>query len=132
MLAVGAGLEHRSKFLADRDEAALAFAFFYATRLDWLRAAIWLGEQARSDRCIVGYLRTAVADSVPLEFDNLPYRRYGKFFRSDRKRMNRKHMAMMGHGGQQALIELDGRRVLVVFAIRGDDAPNWTVKSLFD
>ena len=78
------------------------------------------------------YLRSAVADSVPVGVDNLPYRRYGKFFWSDRKRMSRRHIALMGHGGQQALIALDGRRVLVVFAIRGDYATGWTVKKLFD
>ena len=46
--------------------------------------------------------------------------------------MSRKHLAMMGHGGQQALIDLEGGRVLVVFAIRGDYAPSWTVRALFD
>ena len=131
-LAADAGLEHRSFFLADRDGAALAFGFFYATRLDWLRAAIRIGEDARSEGCIGDYLRSAAADSVSVDVDNLPYRRYGKFFWSDRKRMSRRHIAMMGHGGQQALIELDGGRVLVVFAIRGDYAPSWTVKKLFD
>ena len=131
-LATDAGLERRSFYLADRDGAALAFAFFYATRMDWLRAAIRIGEDARSDGCIGDYLRSAAADSVSVDVDNLPYRQYGKFFWSDRKRMTRKHIAMMGHGGQQALIDLDDGRVLVVFAIRGDYAPGWTVKALFD
>ncbi len=77
-------------------------------------------------------LRSAVADSVSVDVDMFPYRRYGKFFWSDRKRMSRKHMAMMGHDGQQALIDLRGGRILVVFAICGDNAPNRTVKKLFD
>ena len=131
-LANDARLERRSMYLADRDDSPLAFAFFYATRLDWLRIAIRIGEDARSDGCIGDYLRSAVADSVRVDVESLPYRRYGKFFWSDRKRMSRKHLAMMGHGGQQALIDLEGGRVLVVFAIRGDYAPSWTVRALFD
>lgn len=131
-LAADAGFGRRSFFLADRDGAALAFAYFYATRLDWLRAAVRIGEQARSDGCIGDYLRSAVADSVPVDFLGLPYRRYGKFFWSDRKRMSRKHMEMRGHGGQRALIDLERGRVPVVFAIRGDYGTGWMVRALFD
>ena len=80
MLATRVGFGHRSYFLADRDRAALSFRLFYATRLDWLRAAMRIGEEARSEGWIADYLRSAFADFVPVDLDNLPYRRYGKFF----------------------------------------------------
>ena len=39
---------------------------------------------------------------------------------------------MMGYGGQQAPIDLEGGRVPVVFAIRGDAAPGREVRAPFD
>ncbi len=45
-------------------------------------------------------MRSAVAEPVPIGGHNLPYLRYGMFFWSDRR-----HNAMMGHSGQQTLIE---------------------------
>lgn len=56
-LAGGAGLERRSMYFAARDGVALAYVFFYAPRLDWLRIAVRIGEEARSGGCI--YLRKA-------------------------------------------------------------------------
>ena len=131
-LARDAGFEHPARYLADRDGAAFAFAFFYAARMDWLRAAIRIGEAFRADGCIGDYLRRAVSESVPVDIDRLPYRRYGRFFWTDRKRSNRTHVAMMGHGGQQGFIGLGDGRVLLMHAIRGDYKPWRIFRLLFE
>ncbi len=119
-LARDAGFEHPVKYLADRNNAALAFAYFYATRLDWLRAGILIGEEFKAKGCVGDYLRSAVTDSVPVNLQRAPWRRYGRFFWSDHKWLDRKHVAMLGHGGQTMLIDLEGGRVLHILSIRQD------------
>lgn len=131
-LAGDAGFARPAMYLGDRDGAAFAFAMFYATRMDWLRAAIRVGEEFNVGGCIGDYLGSAVAESVPTNVEPHPYRRYGKFFWSDRKRSNRRHVAMLGHGGQQAYIGLADNRVLLMHAIRGDYKPWRIFKVLFE
>ena len=131
-LARDAGFEHPAMYLADRNNAALAFAFFYATRLDWLRAAILIGEEFKSRGCIGDYLKSAASESVPLGFDFTFYKRYGKFFWSDRKWANRKHVAMLGHGGQRIYIDLEDGRVLYLLSIRIDYRIGKIYDAVFD
>ena len=131
-LARDAGFARPAFYLADRDGAALAFAFFYATRMDWLRAAVRIGERAAEPGCVGDYLRRAVSDPVAVNLDRLPWRRYGRFFWSDRRRSERRHLAMLGHGGQQGFIGLDDGRVLLLHAIRADYRPWRIFRLLFE
>ena len=119
-LARDAGFEHPAMYLADRNGAALAFGYFYATRLDWLRAAVFIGEQFKAQGCIGDYLRSAVSESVPTNLERRPYTRYGKLFWGGYKGSNRKHVLMGGHGGQKILIDLEDGRVMYILSIRQD------------
>ena len=130
-LSEDAGFKYPSMYLADRSNAALAFGFFYATRSDWLRAAIRIGEQFKSEGCMGDYLRSAVSQSVPMNIASWDYRRYGKFFWVDAKFSKIKHVRMTGHGGQVAYIDLKKGRVLIIHAIRHDFERNSIFKSLF-
>ncbi len=131
-LAKDAGFEHPAMYLAGRNNAAFAFAFFYATRMDWLRAAILIGEEFRAKGCIGEYLRSAVSESVPTNLDRAPYKRYGKFFWSDRKWSNRKHVALLGHGGQRIFIDLEDGQVLYTLSIRRDFPLGKIYESVFE
>lgn len=130
VLADEAGFRYPSMFLADRDNALMAFAFFYATRSDWLRAAVRIGEEFRSEGCVGDYLRSAISESVPMGISDYDYRRYGKFFWVDSKFSKVKHVRMSGHGGQLAFIDIENGRVLVVHAIRHDYDGNRIFKSI--
>lgn len=131
-LAKDAGFEHPALYLADRNDVALAFAFFYATRLDWLRAGILIGEAFKSKGCIGDYLRSSVSQSVPVNLHLSPYRRYGKFFWTDSRWANREHVAMLGHGGQMILVDLNDGRVMYVLAIRRDFDREKIVHAVFE
>ena len=131
-LARDAGFEHPAMYLADRDGTALANAFLYATRLDWLRAAIFIGEQFNAEGCVGDYLRSAVSESVPTNFQRLPHRRYGKLFYSDPKYSDRKVLAMAGHGGQRILVDPEEGRVLYVLSIRQDYDLTRIVEAVFE
>lgn len=131
-LAKDAGFEHPAMYLADRNNAALAFAYFYATRLDWLRAAIFIGEQFKAEGCIGDYLRSAISESVPVTIPRAPWRRYGKFFWSGFKWSNRKHAAMLGHGGQTILVGLEEGRVLYILSIRRDYDRDKVINAVFE
>ena len=131
-LARDAGFEHPAMYLADRNDTALAFAWFYATRLDWLRAAILIGEEFKAAGCVGDYLRSAVSESVSIGSDAALYRRYGKFFWSDRNRASRKHVTMLGHGGQHIYIDLEGGRVLYLLSIRIDYRIGKIYEAVFD
>ena len=130
-LARDAGFERPAMYLADRNNAAFAFVWFYATRLDWLRAAILIAEQYKAKGCIGDYLRSAVSESVPVNIARYPHRRYGKFFYSGPKYSNRKLMVMAGHGGQRIYIDVEEGKVLYLLSIRRDFTP-WEFTSLFD
>lgn len=130
VLADEAGFRYPSMYLADRNDAAMAFAFFYATRSDWLRAAIRMGEEFRSEGCMGDYLRSAISESVPMGIADYDYRRYGKFFWVDAKFSKVEHVRMSGHGGQRAFIDVENGRVLIIHAIRHDYDGNRIFKSL--
>lgn len=119
-LAKDAGFEHPSMFLADKEGNPLAAAMFYATRMDWLRAGIHIGEQAKAPGCMGDYLRSAVTKSVPTNLRRGPYTRYGKFFWGGYRWSDRKFVMMGGHGGQKLLIDLDGGRVMHILSMRQD------------
>lgn len=131
-LARDAGFERPAMYLADRNNAALAFAYFYAARLDWLRAAIFIGEQFKAEGCIGDYLRSAISDSVPVTVTRAPWRRYGKFFWSGLRWSNRKHAAMLGHGGQTILVGLEEGRVLYFLSTRQDYDRDKVIDAVFE
>ena len=130
VLAEEAGFKYPSMYLADDNSAAMASGFFYATRSDWLRAAVRIGEEFKSEGCIGDYLRSAITESVPLGFSD-EYRRYGKFFWVDSKSSKIKHVTMKGHGGQRAYIDVENGRVLLIHAIRHDYDRKRVVRALF-
>lgn len=130
VLAEEAGFKYPSMYLADGNGAAMALAFFYATRSDWLRAAVRIGEEFKSEGCIGDYLRSAITESVRLGFSD-EYRRYGKFFWVDRKSSKIRHVTMKGHGGQRAYIDVENGRVLITHAIRNDFDGKRVFKALF-
>ena len=123
-LAEPAGFKYPSYFLADSDGVPLGFAFFGATRTDWLRAAIKIGEDYYADGCIGDYLRSAVKEAVPTYKDKrFDHVRYGKFFWS-KSNIIRKfpHLAMKGHGGIRGIIGTDNHsgKVIMIHSIRND------------
>ena len=131
-LAKDAGFEHPSMFLADKEGTPLAFAFFYATRMDWLRAGIHVGEQAKAPGCMGDYLRSAVTEAVPTNTPpRSPYRRYGKFFWGGYKWSDRNFVMMAGHGGQRLYVDFDGGRVLHILSIRRDYNIGMMVERVF-
>ena len=90
-MARDAGFEHPAMYLADRNGTALVFGYFYATRLDWLRAAVFIGEQFKAQGCIGDYLRSAVFESVPTNVRTASLHAIRKLFWGGYKGWNRKH-----------------------------------------
>lgn len=118
-MADDAGLRHPSMFLADREGFPETSTRFYAHRMDWLRLGVRIAEQFEAEGCIGDYLRSAVADAVPGK--PLSFRKYGKFFWFDMRKLPVENDAWMTGGGcSRILMDLDRGRVLTVHALRCD------------
>ena len=130
-LSEDAGLVNPSYIYADQSNAPLGFAFYYATRKDWLRIAIRIGEQFHSDGCMGDYLRSALSESVRTYNQDDDVHRYGRYFWSKRKSPKITDLEMRGHGGKRGIIELDKGRVLMVHSITTDYSETKLLKSIF-
>ena len=96
---------------------------FYATRYDYLRIAKTIMEDWNNDTCVGKYLKTiyerriAKADNVKDPDDvGLYTEKYGGQFHFDifGLKKTRKILGMDGFAGQQILIDLDNKRIIVV------------------
>ncbi len=120
-----AGFRYDSYFLADHDGIPHGFAYFWAARSDWLRAAIKIGEDYHSDECIGEYLRSAVEDTVKTgkKFQG-DHTRYGKQFWSRGVLKKFPHIAMKGHGGTRGYIGTAtpprSPEVIMIHSVRAD------------
>ena len=117
-LSQEAGFNYPSFFLADKSNIPKDVGF-YATRTDWLRAAIRIGELYNSRGCMGDYLKSATRNSVRTkEYSN---RAFGKYFwlKNGKLRFNSLEMKSNA-GGQRAVIDVDKGRVLIIQAINKD------------
>ena len=96
---------------------------FYATRYDYLRIAKTIMEDWNNDTCVGKYLKTiyerriAKADNVKDPDDvGLYTERYGGQFHFDifGLKKTRKILGMSGFAGQQILIDVDNKKIIVV------------------
>ena len=99
---------------------------FYATRDDYLRIAKTILEDWHSDTCIGNYLRTIYErriekkDKVKEADDvGLYTKSYGGQFHFDIYGIDesRKIIGMSGFAGQQIVIDLDNKRIIVISAL---------------
>ena len=116
---------HPALFLADKEGYPICHAFFYATRLDWLRFAIKIGEHFSSSSCISEYLKSALSGSVKINassfFSRLSQNKeYGRHFWLQNHNLSFNNMEMRGRFGKLAAIDLDKGRVLVIHSIDDD------------
>ena len=118
-----AGFRYDSYFLADYDGIPHGFAYYFATRSDWLRAAIKIGEDFHSTECIGEYLRNAIEDTVKTRYNKQDdHARYGRFFWSKGILSKYPHLAMKGHGGIRGYIGITNPspEVVMIHSVRHD------------
>jgi len=101
---------------------------FFATRYDYLRIAKTMMDDWNSDTCIGQYLKT-VYDRRILKNDNRKEpndvnnytKKYGGQFHFDIFGMeDRKIIGMAGFGGQNILIDVDNKKIIVINALFGN------------
>ena len=130
-MADDAGLGHPSIFLTDREGFPETSTYFYAHRMDWLRLGVRIAEQFEAEGCIGDYLRSAAAEAVPTNIRS--FRKYGKFFWFDRRKIPVENDAWMTGGGcSRVLMDLDRGRVLTVHALRCDYGIHDIVNAAFE
>lgn len=105
-----------------------AVAIFYATRHDYLRIAETMLEDWNANNCVGQYLKALYKDRRAK--DNTANRAdspmrllksYGGFFHMDSDDLgNRPVFTMLGHGGQNILIDFERGKILTVHSVHQD------------
>lgn len=116
-LAESAGNKSDAFILVDKNGWPLAHTFIYATRDDWMRMAIKIGEDWRSDSCIGEFLRQQQKLSVQTDRDN---QRYAAFFWIEDADTSSPRIILNGHGGQRIIISPEKNSVLSYHSIRAN------------
>lgn len=116
-LAGPAGNNNDAFVLIDKNGWPLAHTFIYATREDWMRMAIKIGEDWRSDSCIGAFLRQQQKTSVQTERNG---QSYAAFFWMKDADTSSPQIILNGHGGQRIIISPAEDKVLAYHSIRAN------------
>lgn len=100
-LAEPAGNNNDAFVLVDKNGWPLAHASIYATRDDWMRMAIKIGQDWRSESCIGKFLRQQQKASVRTDRDG---QNYAAFFWMKDADTSSPKIILNGHGGQRIII----------------------------
>ena len=104
-------------------------ATFVATRYDFLRLAITILEDWKTNNCTGQYLKEIYERRIKKrvgmprggKWSDNHWRGYGGFFHTDLLNMSGRHlMGMDGYGGQIIWIDFDNSRILYVHTVHGD------------
>ena len=127
------GIEHKfiqmkngSSKTIQSDEVGPYRATFHATRYDFLRLAITILDDWKSDNCVGQFLKTIYQKRIPKN-EKLggnwvgaegSFRGYGGFFHTDQMSLKGKTiMSMSGYGGQMLWIDFDNSRILSIHTV---------------
>jgi hypothetical protein len=89
--------------------------------MDYLKFGKLIYDDWKSDSCISNYLKEVLNKSVSSKKKKKDdYKRYSAFFWTGNKSLKFKHLALLGHGGQRIIINLDTGAVLSTHSIRKD------------
>jgi CubicO group peptidase (beta-lactamase class C family) len=116
-LAERAGNNNDSFVLVDKNGWPLAHSFIFATRDDWMRMAIKIGEDWRSDSCIGEFLRQQQRTSVQTDRNG---QSYAAFFWMKDANTSSPQIILNGHGGQRIIISPKENTVLSYHSIRAN------------
>ncbi|NBT41792.1 MAG: class C beta-lactamase-related serine hydrolase [Alphaproteobacteria bacterium] len=116
-LAEPAGNNNDSFVLVDKNGWPLAHSFIFATRDDWMRMAIKIGKDWRSDSCIGEFLRQQQRTSVQT---NRNGQSYAAFFWMKDANTSSPQIILNGHGGQRIIISPAKNTVLSYHSIRAN------------
>ena len=126
-LANKAGTKSEMFFLQDANGWPLLFAWFYAEREDYLKIAIQISKDWKSQSCIGNYLRNIESMKIKADRGGGKGSDYAGYFWFDRSIKSR-HAQMRGHGGQRIHIDLKNGSILLFHAI----ALDFDSKKIFD
>ena len=118
-LANRAGTKSEMFYIEDSNGWPLLFAWFYAEREDYLRIAIQIAKDWKSQSCIGNYLRNIESMQIKADRGGGKGSNYAGYFWFDRSIKSR-HVQMRGHGNQRIHINLENGSILLFHAIAGD------------
>jgi CubicO group peptidase (beta-lactamase class C family) len=108
-------------YLKDKNDWGIHFAFYYATRGDYLKFAKLIAQDWKSNSCIGSYLKKLYENRVPTgkpENGSHNFQSYGGFFWMDKPNFDFPHFVMNGHGGQRVIINFKTGAILSMHSIR--------------
>lgn len=117
-LANPAGNASDMFLLADANGWPIAHAFLFATRDDYMRMAIKIADDWKSNSCIGKFLRQQYDQKIKTNSKNR--KNYGAFFWFDIATVSGPTAVMNGHGGQRTIIKLKDEEILTYHAIRSN------------
>ena len=116
-LAEPAGNNNDAFVLVDKNGWPLAHAFIYATRDDWMRMAIKIGEDWQSESCVGKFLRQQQKSSVKTDRNG---HSYAAFFWMKDANTSSPQIILNGHGGQRIIISPEKNTALSYHSIRAN------------
>lgn len=114
-LLKNAGLQHPTGWLLDKDQRAIAHAYFFAAQDDWIRLAIHSLDllKGKAGTCMQDYMTKATQDRIRVT-SNSQFNEYGYQFWSGIPGMRKDTFWKAGFGGQFIGIDPTTERIVVV------------------
>jgi CubicO group peptidase (beta-lactamase class C family) len=114
-LVKNAGLQHPTGWLLDKDQRAIAHAYFFAAQDDWIRLAMHSLDllKGKAGACMQAYMTKATQDRIRVT-SNSQFNEYGYQFWSGIPGLRKDTFWKAGFGGQFIGIEPTTERIVVV------------------
>jgi CubicO group peptidase (beta-lactamase class C family) len=114
-LLKNAGLQHPTGWLLDKDQRAIAHAYFFAAQDDWIRLAIHSLDllKGKAGTCMQDYMTKATRDRIRV-LSNSQFNEYGYQFWAGIPGMRKDVFWKAGFGGQFIGIDPTTERIVVV------------------
>lgn len=114
-LLKNAGLQHPTGWFLDKDQRAIAHAYFFATQDDWIRLAIHSLDllKGKAGGCMQAYMTQATNDRIRV-LNNSQFQEYGYQFWAGIPGMRKDVFWKAGFGGQFIGIDPSTERIVVV------------------